>query len=227
MAITLSEDGYCAATDVAALLQQLTIDANSDPTTTEVEGFITEEFHIVNGMLAGLGLVVPVSQAGGTLTVTSGNKTTNAAYTMGVDDVVITGTGLDGFAQRGDLVTFAGHSQKYMINQDAKANDSNQITLAIAPPLEVDVAAGVVVTYTASAHAKNVLKRLNALGASRATLLAAYASGGSDVGEDYEVLKDQYERLFGQIHDGKVQLMGVERDRVAGPSRKAVSLVRY
>ena len=227
MTITLSETGYCAATDVGALLQQLTIDSGSDPTDAEVEAFITQDFHVINGMLVGQDYSVPVAQAGGSLAVDSGNFTTSQAHSMGDRSVALTGTGLDGYAQRGDFITFASQTQKYMVNLDATADDSNGIVLPIAPALETDLASGVVVTYTASVNAKNILKHLNALGAALRTMLAAYGAAGGVLGDDYEALKEMREELFSSIKKGDVQLLGVEHDVAQGVASESIPLTRY
>lgn len=227
MAITLSETGYCEAADVGALVQQLTIDATSDPTTAEVEAFITEDFHIINAMLVAAKYTVPVSQSGGSLAVTSGNITTSQAHFMGGRSIALTGTGLDGSVQFGDMVTIASQAQKYMVNLPAQADDAGGIVVPISPELEEDVSTGTVVTYTASVAAKNILKRLNALGTALVTLQAAYSSAGGTLGEDYEQLEAQREKLFDQIAKGTIQLQGLERDVGRGPSANATELVRY
>ena len=61
MAITPGTNGYCEVSDVTSRLQQFTIDANSDPTTTELEGEITNIFHMVNGYLDTGGYTIPVA----------------------------------------------------------------------------------------------------------------------------------------------------------------------
>ena len=227
MTITLSETGYCAATDVGALLQQLTIDSGSDPTDAEVEAFITQDFHVINGMLVGQDYSVPVAQAGGSLAVDSGNITTSQVHYMGGRTLALTGTGLDGSVQFGDMVTLASQAQKYMVNLPAQADDSNGIVVPISPALEEDVPTATVATYTASVAAKNILKRLNALGTAIVTLQAAYSSAGGTLGEDYEQLVAQRKELFDQIAKGTIQLQGIERDVGRGPSANVTELVRY
>ena len=227
MAITLSETGYCIATDVAALVQQLTISSSSDPTTTEVEGFITDEFHTINGMLSAQHIVVPVSQVGGSLAVSAGNITTNKTHTIGDRDVELTGTSLTGSVQRGDMLTFAGATQKYQVNLPAEATDDSTISVPIAPALETDIASGTVATYTTTALAKNVLKKLNALGAAVMTLMAAYSAAGGDLGEDYNALVALHDGLWSNIQTGQIQLLGVDLDAAMGPSSESIPLIRY
>lgn len=227
MAITLSENGYCVATDVAALVQQLTIDSTSDPSTTEVESFITDDFHLINGMLAAQNIAVPVSQSGGSLSVASGNITTNKTHTMGDRDVELTGSSLTGSVQSGDMITFAGATQKYMTNLPAEATDDNTIAVPIAPALETDIASGTVVTYTSATGAKNILKRLNAVGAAVLTLMSAYGSAGGELGEDYEALLAQRTTLWADVQAQRIKLLGVDRDTSKGPSSESIPLIRY
>ena len=227
MAISLSETGYCEVADVAALLQQLTISATSDPTTTEVEGYITDDFHVINGMLAAQNIAVPVSQSGGSLSVASGNITTNKAHTMGDRDVELTGSSLSGSVRFGDVLALAGATQKYMINMPAEATDDNTIAAPIAPALETDVASGTVVTYTSSTSAKHVLKRLNALGAAVQTLLSAFGAGGGDLGEDYDALLAMRTSLWSDVQTQRLKLLGVDRDTAKGPSSESIPLIRY
>ena len=227
MAIALSETGYCTAADVAMLIQQLTIDSTSDPSTAEVESFITDDFHMINGMLAAQNIAVPVSQSGGSLSVASGNITTNKAHTMGDRDVELTGSSLAGSVRYGDMLSFAGATQKYMANMPAEATDDNTIAVPIAPSLETDIASGTVVTYTSAAGAANVLMRLNALGAAVLTMMAAYGSAGGELGEDYDALLAQRTTMWTNVQAQQIKLLGVDRDVAKGPSSESIPLIRY
>lgn len=210
MAITLSTDGYCEATDVSALLQSLTIDANSDPSTTEVEGFITQYFGEMGGMLVGANYVHPVSQAGGSLASTGTIVNQDALYTGDIDAILqASGGTLTGVVQLGDFFTFSGDSQRYGVRQWAEVDDDGDVSVLFSPPLEEDVSAGTTVTYTSGSGAASVLKRLNALGAAVLTVTAAYGPDADDgiVGP----LVTERDRLFNAVKKGEVILLGADR----------------
>lgn len=211
MAITLSTDGYCAASDVAALLQQLTIDANSDPSTTEVEGFITQYFGELGGMLVGSNYVHPVAQAGGSLTVSAGNIVLEQAAYAGDLSVRLTGSGgtLSGVVRRGDFFTIANDAQRYGVLRYSEVDDDGDIGIWISPGLELDAASGAVVTYTAGAGAANVLKRLNALGAAVMTVHAAYGPD-ADEGIVGPIIAER-DRLWDGIATGAIALLGADK----------------
>lgn len=61
MAITLGTDGYCTVAHVQSLNGQRSYDANSIPSSTTVEDFITDVFNEINGVLSALGYTVPVA----------------------------------------------------------------------------------------------------------------------------------------------------------------------
>ena len=219
MAITLSTDGYCAAADVAALLQQLTIDANSDPSTTEVEGFITQYFGEMGGMLIGANYVHPVSQAGGSLASTGTIVTKDAAYT-GDRFLRLQGSGgtLSGVARQGDFFTTGG-AQRYGVLRWGEVDDSNEIGLHFSPGLEADVAASTTITYTAGGGAASVLKSLNAYGAAVQTVRAAY---GPDA--DAAILgplEAERDRLWEGVKSKAIVLLGADRLETARTSGTA------
>jgi hypothetical protein len=211
MAITLSTDGYCAAADVAALVQEMTIDANSDPSTTEVEGFITQYFGEIGGMLVGANYAHPVSQAGGSLAVSAGNIVTSGIFSEGDTYLILIGSGgtLTGVTGLGDWLTISGDSQRYMVFSRREVDDDNEITFDITPPLEKRAASGAVVTYTAAAGGANVLKNLNAHGAAVMTVRAAYGPDADDaiVGP----LVAERDRLFNAISGGAIVLLGADK----------------
>jgi len=210
VAITLSTDGYCEATSVAALLQEMTIDSNSDPSTTEVEGFITQYFGEMGGMLVGANYVHPVSQAGGSLSGAGTIVTVNAQYQ---NDTTLTlqgsGGAISGVSLPGDFLTIGSDAQRYMVLDRYEVDDSGEIVLAISPALEKDASAGSTVTYTSAAGAANVLKNLNAHGAAVITIRAAY---GPDADEAIiGPLRDERDRLFKGISSGAIVLLGADK----------------
>tara|TARA_R100001530_G_scaffold82908_1_gene57785 strand:+ start:747 stop:1427 length:681 start_codon:yes stop_codon:yes gene_type:complete len=222
MAITLSTDGYCEASDVAALLQSLTIDASSDPSTTEVEGFITEYFGELGGMLVGANYVHPVSQSGGSLTVSGGGSivTKDAAY-AGNTWLTFQGSGgtISGIVRQGDSFTL-GAAQRYGVLRWAEVSDAGDMAVEFAPGLEADASASSTVTYTSGAGAANVLKHLNALGVAVKTVMAAY---GPDADEAIlGPVRDERDRLYGGIKDRSIILLGADRmdtTRTAGTAK--------
>lgn len=210
MAITLSSDGYCEADDVTALIQQFEIDANSDPNTTEVEAWITEEFHLINAQLRRAGYAAPVAQAGGSLAVTSGDITVESAASITATAVTLTGTGLTGTVREGDYLTIAGQSQVYMVCAGNYAADA-EITVSIAPALEEAAAAGAVVTFTANTGAAQILKKLNALDTAIRVQVAAYSATGDDGLDPAAGLRLEAEAVRELIVTGQLDLPSVER----------------
>ena len=204
MAITLSLDGYCEATDVAAELQQLTISTTSEPTTAQVEAFITEEFALIGGMLIGSNYTHP----GGSLAVSAGTIIVVESAYMGGTSVRLQGSGgtLSGSVQKGDFVTFAGDAQPYFITKYAEVDDDGDIGLTFSPQLERDSPAATVATYTAGAGAGRILKRLNVLCAAIRTMRAAY---GPEV--DVEDLITSRDRIWDGVANGGVVLIGAHR----------------
>jgi hypothetical protein len=219
MAITLSTDGYCVVTDVSAILQQLTIDANSDPSTTEVEGFITQYFGELGGMLVGANYVHPVSQSGGSLAVTSGSITTEIAAYTGNTWLSFQGTGLAGVVRQGDFFTL-GTTQRYGVLQWAEVDDDSKVSVGFSPALEADASASTTVTYTSGAGAANVLKRLNVLGAAVLAVTAAYGPD-ADIAILDPILSER-DRLFDGVRRNQIHLLGADRmttTRSAGTAR--------
>jgi len=212
MAITLSTDGYAEATDVAALCQQLVISATSNPTTAEVEGFITDDYSIINGMLEAAEYTTPVAQAGGSLSSTGTIVFRDAADT-GDEYLAVQASGgtLTGVVRRGDWFTVGSDAQRYMILRWAEVDDTGDVGLLFSPGLESDQVAGATATFTASSGGASVLKRINALAAAIVTLRSAYGSGSSDIGDDVAAYETEYNRLFTGIKDGSIRLQGADR----------------
>ena len=63
MSISLGADGYCLLAHIQSLNSQRTYGSTSVPTDTDVEGFISDVFHEINGVLDVLGYTVPVATA--------------------------------------------------------------------------------------------------------------------------------------------------------------------
>ena len=63
MAITVGADGYCVLADVEALNPHRSYSSSTIPTDTQVEDFITDYFHILNGVLDVLGITTPVESS--------------------------------------------------------------------------------------------------------------------------------------------------------------------
>lgn len=201
MAITLSTDGYCVLADVQAEIQQFTISANSKPSDTRVEGFITQDFAEINGMLRGAGYATPVAQAGGSVTA-GGDITVVTAADAGATSLTLTGSNLAGIAQHGDSLRLAGDNQPYMITQTARTNDSSQISVTFSPALELDAAAGTVVTFTAGTDGALALLKLNASMSAIRTLRSAFLGSAESVEDILEGLKEQRDRLRESIRNG-------------------------
>ena len=208
MAITLSLDGYGAATDGAAELQQLTIDATSEPTTTQVEGFITQFFAEIGGVMVGANYVHPTAQAGGSLAASAGNVVVKDQAYTGDLFLRVHGSGgtISGMVKFGDTFTIAGQAQRYFVKQYAEVDDSDELQFGFSPALEEDAAPSAVVTFTAGAGAARILKRLNVVGASIYTLRAAYGPEA-----DTEQLEEERDRMMAGIANGGVVLIGADK----------------
>ena len=217
MAITLSTTGYCEASDVSALMQQFEIDANSDPNTTEVEAWITEDFHLLNAILRRAGYAAPVAQGGGSLAATSGNITIASAASITSTSITLTGTGLAGNVRVGDYLTIAGQAQVYMVCVPAHAN-SGEISVNIAPALEEDAAAAAVVTFSANSGAAQILKKLNALDTATRVTTAAYSATGDDGLDAAAGLRVEADALRAMITGGQLDLPSVEQPSVGKQS---------
>jgi hypothetical protein len=220
VAITLSTDGYCEAADVDALLPQVTIGASTEPSTAEVEEFITQYFGEIGGMLVGANYVHPVSQAGGSLAVSAGTIVTKVAATAGDTWLTLQGSGgtLTGVVRQGDFFTLGG-AQRYGVRRWAEVSNS-EIVVQCSPPLEDDAVAGTTVTYTAGAGGANVLQKLNTYGAAVETLVAAYGPDADPAILD--PLKAERDRLYKGIKSKAIILLGADRfetTRTAGTAR--------
>lgn len=79
-----------------------------------------------------------------------------AAIAIGDTSVPIDGvTGTTGTYLKGDIVTFAGHTQQYSVQANALANGSGEIDITVSPPLLAAPADGAAVTLVAT-HVVNM-----------------------------------------------------------------------
>ena len=207
MAITLYTTGYCEAADVGALWQQFTIDANSSPNTTEVESWITEDFHELNAILRGAGYIAPISAAAGSLTAGVGSIVTDGAAQIGDTAIALTGSGgtLVGQGQPGDILVLAGDTQRYVLTELVAAVGGD-IWVAIAPALELAVSSGVTVTYTASGTPAELLKKLNAYMTTARVVMAAYSANGDSGDEATDPIIAERDRLIDNLRGGVYSL---------------------
>ena len=217
MAITLSTDGYCELTDVQALLQQYTIDSNSNPSSTQVENFIKQDFGEINAILRATGYSAPVPQQGGQLASSGTILLKEVANLM---DTILTlkanSGSLTGSVRRGDFFVIANDNQRYMVTSDDIVNSDGEITVEISPWVEIETAADTQVTYTAVNDASKVLKSLNALMTSIRVQNSAYSSVAQGVDELTDPLIIERDRILKNIQDGRYEIPSAEVESVAG-----------
>ena len=217
MAITLSTDGYCELADVQALVQQYTIDSNSNPTSTQVESFIKQDFGKINGLLRATGYSAPVAQQGGQL---ASGGTINLKDDADLMDTVITlkaNTGsLTGSVRRGDFIVIASDAQRYMITADDIVNSDGEITIQITPWIEIKSNANTAVTYTAASDASKILKSLNSLMTAIRVQNSAYSSVAQGVDELIDPLVVERDRIIKNIQDGRYDIPSAEVETLAG-----------
>ncbi|MAK37399.1 MAG: hypothetical protein CMC15_14685 [Flavobacteriaceae bacterium] len=217
MAITLSTDGYCELADVQALLQQYTIDSNSNPSSTQVENFIKQDFGEINAILRSTGYSAPVPQQGGQL---ASGGTINLKNKANLMDTVLTlkaNTGsLTGSVRRGDFIIIAGDNQRYMITSDDIVNSDGEITVEISLGVEVENNADTQVTYTAVNDGAKIFKTLNALMTAIRVQNSAYSSVAQGVDELTDPLIVERDRIIKNIQDGRYDIPSAEVESVAG-----------
>jgi hypothetical protein len=216
VAITLSTDGYCELADVQALVQQYTIDSNSNPSSSQVEGFISQDFGEINALLRATGYAAPVAQQGGQLASGGTILLQDKANLM---DTVLTlkanSGSLTGSVRRGDFITITGDAQRYMITADDIVNSDGQITVEVTPFVEVEKAADTAVTYTATDAAK-ILKNLNALMTAIRVQNSAYSSTAQGVEDLIDPLVVERDRVIKNIQDGRYDIPSAEVERTSG-----------
>ena len=215
MAITLSTTGYCEASDVAAMVQQFTIDTNSDPSTAETEAWISQDFGEINAVLRAAGYAAPVAQSGGSLGGTVLLKDT-AGLTNGTLSLKASSGSLTGSVRRGDFFTISGDNQRYMASRDDIVNSDGQIVVAIVPWVEVEAAANTAVTYTAVVDAPKLLKGLNATMTAIRVQRAAYSSSGTSVDELVQPLIDDRDRILSGLQGGVYDIPTAAIETIAG-----------
>jgi len=215
MAITLSTTGYCEASDVAAMVQQFTIDTNSDPSTAETEAWISQDFGEINAVLRAAGYAAPVAQSGGSLGGTVLLKDTAGLMNSTLSLKASSGS-LTGSVRRGDFFVISGDNQRYMASRDDIVNSDGQIVVAIVPWVEVEAAANTAVTYTAVVDAPKMLKGLNATMTAIRVQRAAYSSSGTSVDELVQPLIDDRDRILSGLQSGAYDIPTAAIETIAG-----------
>ena len=206
MSITLSTTGYCEATDVNALVQQFTIDTNSDPSTSEVESWITQDFSEINAVLRASGYAAPVAQSGGSLAASGGSIVAKDDVTISSTAMTLQGSGatLTGAAKHGDFFTVGSDAQRYMVMEDRFVSDG-EVTIEFTPPLESEVSAGDTVTYAAASDGAAVLKKLNAHMTAIRVIYAAYSASADEAQSFAEPLERERDRIIEKIEKGQYE----------------------
>jgi hypothetical protein len=223
MAITLSTTGYCEATDVQAMVQQFTIDTNSDPSTAEVEAWISQDFGEINAILRAAGYATPVAQAGGSLGGTVLLKDT-ANLMDSILSLKASSGSLTGAVRRGDFFTISGDNQRYMATQDEIVNSDGEIVVVVEPWVEVKTASNTAVTYTAVVDAPNMLKSLNATMSAIRVQRAAYSSSGTSTDDLVRPLMEERDRIIHGLQGGLYDIPTAAVETIAGSG--TMSLLR-
>ncbi len=221
MAITLSTTGYCEASDVQAIVQQFVIDTNSDPSTAEVEAWISQDFGEINALLRAAGYAAPVAQSAGSLA-----GTTLLSATANLMDSVLSlkasSGSLTGAVRRGDFLTIASDSQRYMVTQDDIVNSDGEIVVSVQPWVELKATTNTAVTYTAGSDAPKMLKSLNATMSAIRVQQSAYSSSGAAVDEVIAPLVAERNRLVEGIQQGSYDIPTAAVERVAAAGSMAL-----
>mgnify|MGYP003625010374 FL=1 len=215
MAITLSTTGYCEAADVAAMVQQFTIDTNSDPSTAETEAWISQDFGEINAILRAAGYAAPVAQSGGSLGGTVLLKSTADLMTSVLSLKASSGS-LTGSVRRGDFFTIAGDGQRYMATDDNIVNSDGEIVVAVVPWVEVKAEANTAVTFTAVVDAPKMFQSLNATMTAIRVQRAAYSSSGTSVDELVQPLIDERDRVIRGLQNGAYDIPSAVVEKIAG-----------
>ena len=223
MAITLSTTGYCEATDVQAMVQQFTIDTNSNPSTAEVEAWISEDFGEINAILRAAGYAAPVAQAGGSLGGTVLLKDT-ANLMDSILSLKASSGSLTGAVRRGDFFTVSGDGQRYMATQDEIVNSDGEIVVVVEPWVEVKAAVNTAVTYTAVVDAPKMLKSLNSTMPAIRVQRAAYSSSGTSTDDLVRPLMEERDRVIQGLQGGLYDIPTAAVETIAGSG--TMSLLR-
>ena len=227
MAITLSTDGYCVLADVQSLIQQYTIDSNSNPSSTQVEAWISQDFGEINALLRATGYVSPVPQQGGQLAPPAGQTIrlkTKANLMDSILNLKSSSGSLVGSIRRGDFFTITDDNQRYMVTDDDIVNSDGEITAEISPWIELETNADTIITYTAINDASNILKSLNAHMSAIRVQNSAYSSVAQGVEDLVNPLVSERNRIIENIQNGRYDIPSVEIETVSGGG--TMSLIR-
>lgn len=115
---------------------------------------------------------VPVHTAG----TASGATTDAAGYAIGVKTVTLAAAGT-GTILVGDIITFAGHSQTYVVTS-GDADVSNGGTISFLPGLQVALAASTVAITVKGSHAMNLAFHRDAIALATRPLLSTPVNEG-------------------------------------------------
>lgn len=96
--------------------------------------------------------------------VPGGTPLVNGALSIGATAVVLDGGGISGTYLAGDIVSFAGHTQTYVVTANATLNGSGAGTINIFPPLRAAVADNAAITLRAT-HMNNFVFHRDAIAA--------------------------------------------------------------
>lgn len=107
--------------------------------------------------------------------VPGGTPLVNGAAAAGATSIAIDGlTNTTGQYVQGDVITFASHSQTYVVTATVTANGSGQVTVVIDPPLKAAITDNSAVTLKAS-HSVNLVFHRNAIAFATRPLVASTA----------------------------------------------------
>jgi hypothetical protein len=111
--------------------------------------------------------------------VPGGTPLVNGAASAGATSVAIDGGGVTGTYKKGDIVTFAGHSQTYALTADVTLDGSGVGTLPISPALTANVADNAAVTLKAS-HVVNLAFHRDAFAFANRPIADTEFKGGNE-----------------------------------------------
>lgn len=98
---------------------------------------------------------VPTHTAG----VPGGTPLVNGALSIGATSVVLDAGGASGTYKAGDIVSFAGHTQTYVVTADVTLSGAGAGTIVIYPPLRAAVADNAAITLRATHTANFIFHR--------------------------------------------------------------------
>ena len=103
-----------------------------------------------------------------------------------------------------------------MVTADDIVNSDGQITIEIAPWIEVETVADTAVTYTAASDASKILKTLNSLMTAIRVQNSAYSSVAQGVEDLVNPLVIERDRIIKYIQDGRYDIPSAEVETTAG-----------